>query len=207
MHMPYFLNLYCQRSLSRTKCMKKQTLSLNTAWHYNLKKSRKAFKAVTDLVLTLQWPNQSKPWTPSNQERRPPSNTAYKLAHLPPPQLLLLRKNCTRDRPSPSYACHMAVQTACPLRNKQSTFPVQPLLTTEGKETPVPFHNLLQLSAITSHHYLLWGTQFSLRRLKKKNTQQKKTTMNSKSCYHQVLWSARKHYWNSPRECLWPSWQ
>lgn len=135
-----------------------------TTW----KKSRKAFKAVTDLVLALQWPNQSKPWTPSNQERRPPSNTAYKLAHLPPPQLLLLRKNCTRDRPSPSYACHMAVQTGCLLRNKQSTFPVQPLLTAEGKETPVPFHNLLQLSAITSHHYLLWGTQFSLRRLKKK---------------------------------------
>lgn len=51
---------------------------------------------------------------------------------------------------------------------KQSTLPVQPLPIAVGKETPVPFHSLLQLSAITSHHYLLQGTQFSLREKKKK---------------------------------------
>lgn len=110
----------------------------------------------------------------TKKEDRPVTQlTSYHTHH--PPQLLCLRKNCTRDRPSPSYARHMAVQPGCLVCSKAEHLAcTAPPHCSGERETPVPFHSLLQLSAITSHHYLLQGTQFSLREKKKKNQQKVK---------------------------------
>lgn len=104
------------------------------------KVNRTAFKAITGLVLVLQWSNQNEPCTTNTHRRRLVGSTASRLP-LHPLQLLHLGK-AERSIPSTADAFHTPVQLCHPVHKAQRALtpfsPSHP--TAEVGETKNPAH-------------------------------------------------------------------